>query len=93
MTTDTVLRLVHSARQEKDKEHAKKEAYKKRAQSKSDFYSRARINAKLVDKLKEALLISAIIDENDGILMKWSDELIQEIEDSIIDDGPINGKR
>lgn len=89
----TVLRLVKSAKQQKDAEDAKAAAYIKRAKGKSDFYSRARINTKLVDKLKEALKLSAIVDENGEALMPWSDEMIQEIVDSIEDDGPVNKKK
>lgn len=92
MSDKTVLRLLDSAKQQQDEKKAKEEAYKKRAKAKSDFYSKARINAKLVEKLKEALLTSAIVDENGEALIQWTEELIREIEDSIEDDGPVNKK-
>ena len=92
MNDKPLLRLLDKAKEERTKEDAKAEAYKKRAKSKSDFYSRARINEKLIPKLIEALQMSAIIDENGEALMPWSDELINEIIDGISDDGPVNKK-
>jgi len=87
----THLKLLDSAKDRKTKEEAKAEAYKKRAESKSNFYHEARINKQLVQKLKDALLISALVDDETGeALMTWTNEMIQEIVDSIEDDGPIN---
>ena len=93
MTDKTVLRLLDSAKEQQEKDKAKKQAIVKRAKAKSDFYHHARINAKLVKKLKEALLMSAIIDENGEILMPWTSDLFQDIEDSIEDDGPVNKQK
>lgn len=89
----TVLRLLNNAKEQKDAEDAKAAAYVKRAKGKSDFYHKARINAKLVDKLVEALKLSAITGDSGEALMPWSDEMIQEIVDSIVDDGPKNKNR
>lgn len=89
----TVLRLLKSAKEQKDAKDAKAVAYAKRAKGKSDFYHKARINAKLVDKLVEALKLSAITGDSGEALMPWSDDMIQEIVDSISDDGPVNKKK
>ena len=89
----TVLRLLNTAKEEKDAEEARMAASAKRAKGKSDFYSKARINAKLVEELKKALLISAVMDENGDAVMAWTDELIQEIVDNVDDDGPVNKTR
>ena len=85
----THLKLLDDAKAIQSKKDAKDAAYKKRAKSKRDFYSEARINKQLVEQLKAALLSSALID-GDKILAEWTDEMIQEIVDSIVDDGPVN---
>lgn len=93
MMTDkpTHLKLLDDAKAIQSIKEAKDAAYKKRAKSKSSFYSEARINKKLVEQLKAALLSSALID-GDTILAEWTDEMIQEIVDSIVDDGPVNNR-
>lgn len=71
-----------------DEESKKQLAYKKRANSQKAFYSQARINSIAIDRLKEALRSSVVIDDEGKVVFKWSDEMIDALIADIEDPGP-----
>jgi len=82
MTDNPHLKLIDDA-------NKKEIAYKKRATSQKVFYSQARINSIAIDRLKEALRSSVVIDENSKVVFKWSDEMIEALIADIEDPGPV----
>ena len=87
------LKIIDAERQRREEEELRNNAYKRRANSQKDFYAEARMNIKPIHLLKQALLDSAMLDEDSEILLIWTEELINEILDSVSDPGPIRNKR
>ncbi len=87
------LKIIDAERQRREEEELRNNAYKRRANSQKDFYAEARMNIKRIRLLKQALLDSAMLDEDKEILLIWSEDLVQEILDSVSDPGPIRNKR
>lgn len=82
------LKVIDNAREQKSKEERKKEAYQKRASSQKAFYAQARINLIALERLKEALKTSVVIDEDGNIVVDWTDDLIEALISDIEDPGP-----
>lgn len=72
-----------------DDESKKQIAYKKRASSQKAFYSQARINSIAIDRLKEALRSSVVIDDEGKVVFRWSEEMIEALIADIDDPGPV----
>ncbi|KKM96018.1 hypothetical protein LCGC14_1182370 [marine sediment metagenome] len=87
------LKVIDAERQRREEEELRNNAYKRRSNSQKDFYAEARMNIERIRLLKQALLDSAILDEDKEILLIWSEKLIQEVLDSVSDPGPIRNKR
>lgn len=82
MTNKPDLKIVNQ-------ENEKERAYKKRASSQKAFYSQARVNTVAVERLKEALKASVVVDEEGKIVLKWTDEMIEALISDIEDPGPV----
>ncbi len=87
------LKLIDAARQRKQEEELRNNAYKRRAQKQKSFYAQARINAEKVKVLKEALSRSVILNDDGTVLFKWSEELIESITADIEDPGTVQEQR
>lgn len=88
------LRVIDSARQQQELEEKKKNDYKKRGNSQKEFYKQARINEVALDRLKEALRSSVVIDPNTNeVLVRWTDEMIESLIADIEDPGPKREQR
>lgn len=87
------LKIIDAERIRREEEELRNNAYKRRAHSQKDFYAEARMNIERIRLLKQALLDSAMLDEDSEILLIWTEDLIHEILDSVSDPGPIRNKR
>ncbi len=83
------LKIIDAARQRREEEELRGNAYKRRSNSQKSFYAQARINAEIVKVLKEALSRSAVLNDDGTVLFKWSEELIESLADDIKDPGTV----
>ena len=88
-----LLRLLDKAKEERTKEEAKADAYKKRGKSQRDFYTQARCNVIIIDRLIEALKESVVLDDNGKIKLDWDIEYIEALISDVEDPGSVRDKR
>ncbi len=87
------LKVIDAERLRAEESKFRESAYLRRANSQKDFYAEARMNVQRILLLKQALLDSAMLDEDKEILLIWTEDLVQELLDSVSDPGPIRNKR
>lgn len=83
------LKLIQNIVDRRTAKEKKSDHYKKRSNSQKDFYAKSRIAAIAMQRLKEALLSSVVMDENGEVLVKWDQALVEELLDDIKDPGSI----
>lgn len=94
MTDNPHLRIIDAAKSEQEKKETKKKAYQKRGSSQKDFYKQARINEVALERLKEALRSSVVINpDTNEVIVEWTDEMIDDLIVDVEDPGPKREKR
>lgn len=83
------LKLIQTIVDRRTAKEKKSDHYKKRSSSQKDFYAKSRIAAIAMQRLKEALLSSVVMDDYGEVLVKWNEALVEELLDDIKDPGSI----
>ena len=85
-----VFKLIEKELDKRSASEKKSDYYKNRSSKQKDFYAKSRINTIAIQRLKEALLTSAVLDEEGQVIVKWNEALVEALLDDIQDPGPRN---